>query len=361
MNKFKRMIVVCTVIGMVWSTAYAQETFDLGYKVKVEERQVTLTEDDLVSDIDNSNLDVSVVKQQGDTSTTIFTGKLKDYDNGRWVYTDFSEIQFMVFIELDRPEEELIYIIPSKNIIDDSENETTYNTITSSNQNTESNETLSQVEAYKYGIGDVIVKNVENEAINSLKGGTELSAVTIAKNTDDAAPATIYAAIYDDGKLTNIKQLSVNADHANKSYVRYDLNIPLDDVTSKTKIKILIWNGTTLVPYSLCTDMFYNYRIDLQTTVNQLYTFPITSTSGGSKFKVEFNEDWFSVVDLCKDTGTEDISVGTASDNIRIDEVTSTGFTFTFTGIQPKKCVNKFVLKAKKTGNTYIDIEEISD
>lgn len=358
MNKFKSMVAVCATVGMLWSTVYAQETRDLGYKVKIEEGQVTVTEDALVSDIDNSNLDVSVVKQQGDTRTTIFTGKLKNYDNGRWVYTDFSEIQFMAVIEWEGPEDELIYIIPSKNI-SDVEVEATSNTTKITGQNAGNNETSSPSEAYKYGIGDVIIKNAENEKINSLKDAAELSAITIAKNTFDAAPVTIYAAIYDDGKLTNIKQLSVNADQANKSYVRYDLNLPLDNVTPKTKIKLMIWNGTTLMPYSLCTDMFYSYKIDLQTTVNQLYTFPITSTSGASKFKVDFNGEWFSIVDLCKDTDTENISVGTVSENIRIDEVTSTGFTFTFIGTQQDKCVNKFVLKAKKTGSTYINVEEI--
>ena len=91
-------------------------------------------------------------------------------------------------------------------------------------QNAGNNETQSQSEAYKYGIGDVIIKNAENETINSLKDGTELSAITIAKNTVDAASVTIYAAIYDDGKLTNIKQLFVNADQASKSRVNHMLD-----------------------------------------------------------------------------------------------------------------------------------------
>ena len=41
MNKFKRMVAVCAAVGMLWSAVYAQETRDLGYKVKIEEGQVT--------------------------------------------------------------------------------------------------------------------------------------------------------------------------------------------------------------------------------------------------------------------------------------------------------------------------------
>lgn len=358
MQRLNKLTSIFLVTCFLAITSVNEGIVAVSFAEETEKNELTMVHEEKIYEFDNSELDVQVIQQIRDEQMTIFTGKLKEYDNGRWIHLDFSEIQFMVIVEWEGPKDELIYIIPSKNI-SDVEVETTSNTANITGQNTGNNETQSTSEAYKYGIGDVIIKNAENETINLLKDAAELSAMTIAKNTVDAAPVTIYAAIYDDGKLTNIKQLSVNADQANKSYVRHDLNLPLDNVTPKTKIKLMIWNGTTLMPYSLCTDMFYSYKIDLQTTVNQLYTFPITSTSGASKFKVDFNEEWFSIIDLCKDTDTEDISVGTVSENIRIDEVTSTGFIFTFIGTQQGKCINKFVLKAKKTGSTYINVEEI--
>lgn len=358
MQKINKIASIFLAICLLTITGVSKGITAVAFAEETEKNELITINEEKMFEFDNSELNVRVIQQIRDERTTIFTGKLKDYDNGKWIYVDFSKIQFMIVVEWDGPKDELIYIIPSKNI-SNAEAETTSNTTSITGQNAGNNETQYPSEAYKYGIGDVIIKNAENETINSLKDASELSAITIAKNTVDAAPVTIYAAIYDDGKLTNIKQLSLNADQANKSYVRYDLNIPLDNVTPKTKIKLMIWNGTTLMPYSLCTDMFYSYKIDLQATVNQLYTFPITSTSGARKFKVDFNEEWFSIVDLCKDTDTEDISVCTVSENIRIDEVISTGFTFTFIGTQQDKCVNKFVLKAKKTGSTYINVEEI--
>lgn len=68
--------------------------------------------DELASDIDNSELDVKVIHQTGDEQSTVFEGKLKDYDNGRWVNMDFADIDFFVILDWDNMEDEAIYIIP---------------------------------------------------------------------------------------------------------------------------------------------------------------------------------------------------------------------------------------------------------
>lgn len=77
--------------------------------------QVSIKEDNLFSETDNSELEVNVIRQLDDTNSTIFTGKLKDYDNGKWIGIDFSEIQFLVIVEWESTDNELIYIIPIKN------------------------------------------------------------------------------------------------------------------------------------------------------------------------------------------------------------------------------------------------------
>ena len=68
--------------------------------------------DELTSDIDNSELDVKVIHQTGDEQSTVFEGKLKDYENGRWVNMDFADIDFFVILDWDNMEDEAIYIIP---------------------------------------------------------------------------------------------------------------------------------------------------------------------------------------------------------------------------------------------------------
>ena len=91
-------------------TAFAEET---------TATQNVTTKDDLIdninSDTDSSEIEVRVVKQKGDDQTTIFTGKLKDYDNGKWISIDFSDIQFFVLLDWDSMESEAIYIVPLTN------------------------------------------------------------------------------------------------------------------------------------------------------------------------------------------------------------------------------------------------------
>ncbi len=113
MSKFKKVIAICAMLGLLYSTAFA-ETNTITYKAKMENGEVTVEEKNLIGEVDNSNLDVNVIKQQGDTRTTIFAGKLKDYDNGRWANLDFSEIQFALILDWDTMENEAICIVPAK-------------------------------------------------------------------------------------------------------------------------------------------------------------------------------------------------------------------------------------------------------
>lgn len=359
---------------------------------------------------DNSNLQVEVIKQSGGTKTTIFTGKLADYDNGAWVNIDFSKADLAILYDWGEILSEPIYIVPVRSgtnqtasadtgtanagdVLDtggadsstnaaDADNtvgtadaddtadtgsaDDTADTVgTDDDGNTADTVGTGEVNTeefiYRYGLFDAEIENAQNEKTNVLKDGTVLRAVTLLKNPDDTAPAAIYAAVYDDGRLKDVRKININSVHGNGEYTAYNLNIPLDNVTPNTKIKIMVWDGNDFMPNAICMDLYYNYRINLQTAINQLYTFPIISTGNADKFKVEFDTEWFEKVDLCKETDAEDILPGNVSENITIDEVTDSGFTFTYTGTQPEKCVNKIVLRAKKTGITHISVEEISD
>lgn len=66
----------------------------------------------IVSVVDNSNLQVEVATPVGGVKTTVFTGKLKDYDNGEWVNIDFSDIGFAIIFEWGETLSAPIYITP---------------------------------------------------------------------------------------------------------------------------------------------------------------------------------------------------------------------------------------------------------
>lgn len=97
--RLKRVFLAVAMLMLFSVTVYASETNDNSYKVEVDNAQVSIKEDNLFSKTDNSELEVNVIRQLDDTNSTIFMGKLKDYDNGKWIGIDFSEIQFLVIVE----------------------------------------------------------------------------------------------------------------------------------------------------------------------------------------------------------------------------------------------------------------------
>lgn len=116
MKILKRMFTAFISLGILTSTVFAQEGTNYStYKAIINESDSSVQETELVNDIDNSDLDVRVVKQTDDGQITIFEGKLKDYDNGAWIYTDFSDIQCFVIFNWDSNEDEALYIIPMSN------------------------------------------------------------------------------------------------------------------------------------------------------------------------------------------------------------------------------------------------------
>ena len=358
MRKINKLVSLFLAICLLIMTGVNNCITVAAFEDEPEKNEISVISNEEVYDIDSSELDVEVIKQSGDEKTTIFTGKLKDYDNARWIHLDFSKVQFFVIFEWEGPTDESVCIIPIKESNITNTQKAEHNISSKSLQNKDHVQTN---EIYEYGIHDIEVKNASNERVNALKNGVVLSAVTISKNTDKDTVATIYAAIYDDGKLKDLKMVPVDLQQSNKSYTKYDLNLVLGEITPKTSVKLMVWNGNNLIPYALNLDMFYNFRNYIHVTANQTYTFPVLKHNQGSKFKISYDEKMFSVIDLCKDTPIYDVQTGVVSDNIRIDEISNGSFVFSVIGDDNAVCVNCFVLKANMSGTAYIEVEEMAD
>lgn len=89
LNKFISAFVVsvvCFVMSLLIST-------NCTYIAEAAEEIQDISAADAAVVTDNSDLSVRVVLCSNGEQSTIFTGKLKNYDNGRWVGLDFSEVQ----------------------------------------------------------------------------------------------------------------------------------------------------------------------------------------------------------------------------------------------------------------------------
>lgn len=117
LNTFKRVISIILVSFMFTLNVFAEETYNASYRIDIDKEQgITVEETTLDGEIDNSSLEVTVIKKSGEDETVIYTGPLGEYEDGIWSFTDFSEIQFLVVFYWEGPDNEALYIIPTDKV-----------------------------------------------------------------------------------------------------------------------------------------------------------------------------------------------------------------------------------------------------
>ncbi|MGN0179536.1 MAG: hypothetical protein ACI4DY_08865, partial [Monoglobaceae bacterium] len=247
MKTLKRIFTAFISLGILTSTVFAQEETNYStYKAIINESDSYVQETELVNDIDNSELDVRVVKQTDDGQITIFEGKLKDYDNGAWIYTDFSDIQCFVIFNWDSNEDEALYIIPMSNELeiendanistpsDKSINEALSNDISLTSQNSDIRCDVNLMYDGAYSERVIFC----NKQLNVPVKMTNTSSTT--KNI------VCYIAEYDEnGVLRNTISGSTVTVEAGKSIATQVTKV----FSSETKsVKIFVWDSESLQP-----------------------------------------------------------------------------------------------------------------
>ena len=310
MKKLKRIAASIIAMYMLIGTAFA-ETDTITYKAKMENGEVTIEEKDLTGVIDNSNLEVNVIKQQGNTKTTVFTGKLKDYDNGHWVNIDFSEIQFLLIFNWETIENESICIIPANSTISCSnvqqkkfkalqvdsdeffrlENaldvedtsgdipKKIYNVdllpseyldymseLGSETGNYGDGSVPAPAVSYDYDITKINLRDDEDNSVNHLVNGGVLQSVTVESNGVDD-DVILAVAEYNGYTLTKLTSYNITLTN-NRDVVM--TNYALSNITEDTSIKLFVWDaywGTT--PKANPITMFTENDMDI--SLNFMY------------------------------------------------------------------------------------------
>lgn len=349
---FKGLIVISAVISMLTVSAYAADTYDASYKIEMKDGIVSVTEDELYSEKDNSNLLVKVIKYIGDESTEIFSGKLKDYDGGKWVNTDFSEIQFMVIFDWDSLEDEAIYIIPQNDItsegitlnpsVNEVENEVSENVVQST----------TNVENITYDITYTVENGYMNIAYNVSNGASKEQTVTMI--------AALYKENLFQGLIT--EPLSLQAQETKKGYLA--LKLPETDL-DKYKVRMMVW------------DSFAGMRpLGNAKTVNNIggglnEKTIILSSSANSEVKVfmnsetlvkndtaehiiKYNPQKLEPIDLCGFTYEKETGSG---------EIANTGITIKSVDVENGKIIYTFDMsQGRTTGiNNFIKFKALTD
>ena len=241
-NKFVSILLV----WCLFTTAIHNKIPVTAFAENIKEDEITTAADDDNCNIDNSELDVRVIQQIRDEQTTIFTGKLKDYDNGAWIRLDFSTVQFFAVLDWNDSESKVIYIIPLP-----SDTEIDNNTDISKPSDETVNETLSNSTALTSQNSDIQCD------VNLMYDGA-YSEKVIIHNRQLTVPIKItnkgstdknivcYIAEYDEnGVLRNNVSNSTVKVEAGKSIAAQITKV----FSSETKtVKIFAWNSETLQP-----------------------------------------------------------------------------------------------------------------
>lgn len=239
MKNLKQIIAVFSAVVLL-STNIAAQAQNVTYKATVDNGNVSVKEDSLVTEIDNSDLVVKVYTNENGTQNLIYTGALGSYDNGAWSNIDFSEIQFLVIFEWDNMDSEPIYIVPYKNY---SAEKTNTETASKSDEITSSStQTIPQnFETITSFWNETSYCEYLTEDDNVI--GVDFFVKNKADNPADMQP---YFAMYNNNKLVLMKtdNLSLSAEEQQKFSNSFEIPAESRD---KILTKLFAWNAN-MVP-----------------------------------------------------------------------------------------------------------------
>ena len=273
MNKLKRFTAVVAIFCIFSVSTYA-ETKDVSFKATISTDNVTIDETSITGNIDNSNLQVQVIKKVNEQFVVIYTGRLGDYENGMWNDVDFNAIQKLAIINYDalfgNAEHEVIYITPVKTQQESTQTlmQPNQNTYTAENtfllQNEITTQTIQTNTALMYN--DKYYENV------LLPGQILTIPVTVTNTGDTSVEIVPYIAKYDlSGRLIDLAQGNLITAPANQT-VTATLSSEFDaDITCTAKV--FLWQKDNIKPVAgniYLTISTQDYYADTYTEANKI-------------------------------------------------------------------------------------------
>lgn len=237
MKKLKRITMAILAVYMLSAAAFAEETHTAQFKSDVDNKQnVAVTESSFISEKDNLDLNVNVVKYSGGSKSLIYSGALGGFDNGAWSNMDFSEIQCAVIFNWDNANE-YYCITPVTDALSYTD---------------DMNTNIAETDLTSYSVGTVtsnmsLVYNGKYYE-NVLMPGQELTIrISVTNNENTLKNVVPYIAQYDlSGKLINIKQGADIAAAANATTT----GTVTENLTADTAYtaKVFLWEKASLKP-----------------------------------------------------------------------------------------------------------------
>lgn len=251
MKIIKTIIAMLLVLSNTLLMVTAEETKNVSYKATVnfDTGDVSVEETEITGPKDFSNLQVRVTMPSEDgTSIEIFEGLLKDYDGGKWVNIDFSEIDIMTLLNWETGEVRYIYpqfsnstSILSTESVTDNISENTSQAMPISND-------LSIVSQIK--INGV---NVGENGVRIIDDANMLCTFNVSNSALTSKTAKIFLATYTEtGKLHTVRSFGVEVDAETTENVEVVYQF---DAANEYTGKIFFWDSlSTIMPLRASID-----------------------------------------------------------------------------------------------------------
>lgn len=342
MNFFKRTMTLITVLLLLSCNTYAEETKTLSLLATTDGENISVVESDITSEVDNSNMNVKVVKYVNDVEQIIYQGPLGGYDNGIWNFTDFSKIQFMVIFNWEEPDDGGIYIVPINETV---ENEV-QSAVIESDSDGEKEEpvqatllnseiiqpSLNIVESFY--INDSEITN--NFTSQNLKGNDTLFArYTITNSGTLTQSVQLILCVYStEGRMLDMAVISDTIASNETKDIEKSLTVASN--VSACYAKVFLWDGlNTLRPLHDTVQIgSENSSIEVATatvdcTLNKEYNLVTTvenmPTNDDGQYTITYNPSKLELVDLCSLTYKKELTAGVINGtNITIVSVDTT-------------------------------------
>ena len=355
MNFLKHTISLITVLLLLSSNTYAEETKSVSFLATKDGDNISVVESDLTSEIDNSNLNVKVVKYVNDVEQIIYQGPLGGYDNGLWNFTDFSQIQFMVIFNWEQPDDGGIYIVPVNEIAEESSKtpDSSVQTFTATSEIIQPS--LNIVESFYINN----TKVTGDYASQNIKANDNLFASYSITNTGTASQSVqLILCVYNlDGRLLDMAVISDTILSNETKDVEKGLTVGAN--VTGCYAKVFLWDGlSTLRPLhdtmqigsenasievaTATVDCTLNKEYNLVTTVENM------PTNDDGQYTITYNPSKLELVDLCSMTYKKELTAGVINGtNITIVSVDTTSGKIVF------KNPNTYVGNVSKVLNSF--------
>lgn len=358
MKNIKQVVVLITVFLMLPTITFATDMRNNTFKDNKIDENIIIEQTEIINNINNFNLPVKVVRVTELGETVLYEGMLGGYDNGIWTSIDFSDIDFLGIFDWDSTVYGAIYIIPISNI--NTENESSIETELRNDEiikddfkesNEINGENIEQNSQMAY------IQLVEYDVFYDIISGDSLS-MNIDYNIYNGEPqnktVSIIAALYENGRLSDIQTQNINVDSEQNNIENIILSIP--NSHENYSVKLMAWEGmdnlkpignvkhiSDLDGYSREKYMYITSASNVEFNV-----YMNAETVKGSNFDalhtLKYNPAKFSSEDLCGFTYDKEYSEG---------EILNTNITIQNVDLSEGKIEYKFNLEeGRNTGVT---------